>query len=296
MKPYDIALIQMAPRASKDESLRAAAGFVREAAGRGAALVCLPELFATAYFCQTEEHAFFDLAEPADGQTVTALAKIAGETRTTVIIPFFERRAPGLYHNSLAVAGPDAGVLGLYRKMHIPDDPGYYEKFYFAPGDTGFMSFNTAVGPVGTLICWDQWFPEAARITALSGAELITYPTAIGWHPAEKAEHGEVQREAWRLAQRAHALANHVFVAAVNRVGFETAPGGAAGIEFWGSSFVAGPMGEILAEASTDKEEILLCRIDPKQVETTRQHWPFLRDRRIDAYAPVTRRFVDGEK
>jgi N-carbamoylputrescine amidase len=296
MKPYDIALVQMAPRPTKDESLRAASDFVREAAGRGAALVCLPELFATAYFCQTEEHAYFDLAEPADGETVSALAKTARETRTTVIIPFFERRAPGLYHNSLAVAGPDGNVLGMYRKMHIPDDPGYYEKFYFTPGDTGFMSFDTAVGPLGTLICWDQWYPEAARITALSGAMIITYPTAIGWHPAEKAEHGHTQRGAWRLAQRAHALANHVFVAAVNRVGHEVPAGGGAGIEFWGSSFVAGPMGELLAEASTDKEEILTCRIDPQEVETTRQHWPFLRDRRIDAYGPIVKRFMDDEK
>ena len=296
MKAYDIALIQMAPRPSKDESLRAAADFVREAAGRGAALVCLPELFATAYFCQTEEHAFFDLVEAADGPTVTALAKIAGETRTTVVIPFFERRAPGLYHNSLAVAGPDGAVLGLYRKMHIPDDPGYYEKFYFTPGDTGFPCFDTAVGPVGTLICWDQWYPEAARIAALSGAWLLTYPTAIGWHPAEKAEHGNRQRGAWRLAQRAHALANHVFVAAVNRVGQEVPPGGGPGIEFWGSSFVAGPMGELLAEASEDAEEILTCRIDPAEVETTRQHWPFLRDRRIDAYGPITKRFMDDKK
>ncbi|MBF0481747.1 MAG: carbon-nitrogen hydrolase [Desulfovibrionaceae bacterium] len=296
MKPYDLALIQMAARASKDESLKAAGELVREAAGRGAGLVCLPELFATPYFCQTEEHAFFDLAEPANGPTVTELAKVAGQTRTTLVIPFFERRAPGLYHNSLAVAGPDGEALGLYRKMHIPDDPGYYEKFYFAPGDTGFKSFDTAVGPVGTLICWDQWFPEAARLTALAGAMLIVYPTAIGWHPAEKTEYGAVQREAWQLAQRAHALSSHVFTAAVNRVGHEIPPGGGAGIEFWGSSFVAGPMGEILAQASTDKEEILTCRIDPKQVETTRRHWPFLRDRRIDAYAGISRRFADGDR
>jgi N-carbamoylputrescine amidase len=296
MKAYDIALVQMAPRPSKDESVAAAAGFVREAAGKGASLVCLPELFTTPYFCQTEEHAFFALSEAVDGPTVTKLAAVAGETKTTVVIPFFERRAPGLYHNSLAVAGPDGGVLGIYRKMHIPDDPGFYEKFYFAPGDLGFKTFGTAVGPVGALICWDQWYPEAARIAALSGAMVLVYPTAIGWRPDEKAEHGHVQRGAWRLAQRAHALANHVFVAAINRIGHEIPPSGGPGIEFWGSSFVAGPMGELLAEAGVDTEEILTCRIDPALVETTRQHWPFLRDRRIDAYGPILNRFLDGEK
>src|SRR6266403_1357593 len=268
---------------------------VREAAGQGAQVICLPELFRSQYFCQREDHASFDLAEPVPGPTTDALGRVAKETRAVVIASVFERRAAGVYHNTAVVLDADGALRGLYRKMHIPDDPLYYEKFYFTPGDLGFRAFDTAAGRVGTLVCWDQWYPEGARLTALQGAHVLFYPTAIGWHPAEKAEFGESQYDAWRTIKRAHAIANGVYVAVVNRVGFETgnirgksAPG--QGLEFWGASFFCDPFGRVIAEASHDQEEILMGDVDLKALEDIRRNWPFLRDRRIDAYAPISSR------
>jgi N-carbamoylputrescine amidase len=306
-----IALIQMSCTPSTAQNLAHAADLVREAARSGGQLICLPELFRVQYFCQREEHALFALAESIPGLSTERLAAIVREEKITLVTSLFERRAPGVYHNTAAVLDhtcdkPD-NIAGLYRKMHIPDDPLYYEKFYFTPGDLGFRSFATSHGNIGALICWDQWYPEAARLTALSGAETLFYPTAIGWHPSEKVEYGDAQYSAWQTTQRAHAISNGVFVAAVNRVGHEhgdvvdpavttQGPGDhtpASGIEFWGGSFIADPFGRILAQASHDQEEILIADLDSKLVETTRQHWPFLRDRRIDAYGNITRRFVD---
>jgi N-carbamoylputrescine amidase len=306
-----IALIQMACVPDTQANLTHAAELVREAARAGANVVCLPELFRAQYFCQREDHALFALAEPIPGPSTARLAAIVREEKITLIASLFERRAPGLYHNTAAIldhasTAPDA-IAGIYRKMHIPDDPLYYEKFYFTPGDLGFCTISTSHGSVGTLICWDQWYPEAARITSLLGAETLFYPTAIGWHPSEKAEFGEAQYSAWQTMQRAHAIANGLFVCAVNRVGHEhgdvihegtSIPGpgdhtATSGLEFWGGSFIADPFGRILAQASHDKEEILTASLDPTLIETTRQHWPFLRDRRIDAYTPITRRFAD---
>jgi N-carbamoylputrescine amidase len=257
-------------------------------------VVCLPELFRTLYFCQTEETAFFDLAEPLPGPTTDLLAAAARDAGIVVIAPVFERRAPGVCHNSAAVIDADGTIAGIYRKMHIPDDPGFYEKFYFTPGDLGFRAFDTRAGSIGTLICWDQWYPEGARLTALAGASILFYPTAIGWHPREKQEHGERQRDAWRTVQRGHAVANGVYLAAVNRVGKEVPGGGGEGIEFWGSSFLCGPQGEILAEASSKREEILFAEVDLARIEEVRRNWPFLRDRRIDAYGGITSRVLDG--
>jgi N-carbamoylputrescine amidase len=309
--PTRIALIQMACAPSTAQNLDHAADLVREAARAGAQLICLPELFRAQYFCQREDHALFALAESIPGPSTARLAAIVREEKITLIASLFERRTAGLYHNTAAVldhtsSAPDA-IAGIYRKMHIPDDPLYYEKFYFTPGDLGFKSIATSSGNVGTLVCWDQWYPEAARLTALSGAQTIFYPTAIGWHPSEKAEFGEAQYSAWQTVQRAHAISNGVFVAAVNRVGHEhgdvvhdgvTIPGpgdhtAGSGLEFWGGSFIADPFGRVLAQASHDKEEILTFELDPALVETTRQHWPFLRDRRIDAYTGITSRFID---
>ena len=364
--PIPVALIQMACAPSVSENLDHAADLVRDAARSGARLICLPELFRAQYFCQREDHALFALAESIPGPSTARLAAIVREKKITLVASLFERRAPGLYHNTVAVldhasAKPDHAnaqsnpafaqdnIVAIYRKMHIPDDPLFYEKFYFTPGDLGFRSIPTSAGPIGTLICWDQWFPEAARITALSGAQTLFYPTAIGWHPSEKAEFGAAQYDAWQTIQRAHAIANGVFVCAVNRVGHEhgdvildspdvatdchsvtdchserseesphfarsathytvaesarsadaisiPGPGDhtpASGLEFWGGSFIADPFGRILAQASHDKEEILTATLDPTLIEVTRQNWPFLRDRRIDAYAPITRRLVD---
>jgi N-carbamoylputrescine amidase len=281
-----------------DENLKKAAAQVREAARRGAQVICLPELFRTQYFCQREDAALFDLAEPIPGPTSEALAKVARETKTAVIASVFERRAAGVYHNTAVTLDSDGSTRGIYRKMHIPDDPLYYEKFYFTPGDLGFKAFDTQYGRVGTLVCWDQWYPEGARLTALQGAHILFYPTAIGWHPAEKAEFGEVQHDAWRTIQRGHAIANGVYVAVVNRVGHETgnirgnqAPG--PGLEFWGRSFLCDPFGKVLAEASPDKEEILIGEVDLRALEDVRRNWPFLRDRRIDSYGPITHRFLD---
>jgi N-carbamoylputrescine amidase len=277
------------------DNLRRAIERVREAADSGAKVICLPELFRSRYFCQHEDASNFDLAEQVPGPTTDALGEVARSLGVVIIAPLFERRAAGVYHNSAVVVEADGTISGLYRKMHIPDDPAYYEKFYFTPGDLGFKSFQTSVGSIGTLICWDQWYPEAARLTALQGADLIFYPTAIGWHPHEKAQHGASQLDAWRTVQRGHAVANGVYVAAVNRTGHEVPPGGVAGIEFWGSSFVADPQGVVIAEASADKEEILLAEVDTARIEDVRRNWPFLRDRRIDAYGDITSRFLNDE-
>jgi N-carbamoylputrescine amidase len=292
---YTVALIQMRAAREPSENIDRAVHFVAEAARAGARVVCLPELFQSQYFCQTENAALFDLAEPVPGPTTEALGIAARQTNTTIVAPLFERRAPGVYHNSLVVIGPDSRILGRYRKMHIPDDPAYYEKFYFTPGDLGFRAFATPAGKIGALICWDQWYPEGARLTALRGAEILFYPTAIGWHPHEKESHGESQRDAWRTIQRSHAIANGVYVAAVNRVGHEKADEGSAGIEFWGGSFLCDPFGVVLAQASDDREEVLLGEVDPRRIEDVRRNWPFLRDRRVDAYAGIAERFLDEE-
>jgi N-carbamoylputrescine amidase len=276
-----------------EENLKRACGFLRDAAAKGATIACLPELFKTQYFCQSEDSAIFDLAEPITGPTVKALAEVAKETGMTIVGSVFEKRAPGIYHNTAVVFEGDGSTVGMYRKMHIPDDPLYYEKYYFTPGDLGFKAFATKHATIGTLVCWDQWFPEAARLTALQGANVLFYPTAIGWHPKEKAEFGVAQVDAWQTMQRAHAISNGVFVAAINRIGHEGPAEG--GLEFWGGSFVADPFGRILAKASADREEILIVKCDPKLQEETRRNWPFLRDRRIDAYGSIVRRYIDGD-
>jgi N-carbamoylputrescine amidase len=290
---FRIGLVQMAMASAPRENVEKAAALVREAARSGAQIVCLPELYRSRYFCQQEDAALFDLAEPVPGPSTEALGLVAREERVTVITPIFERRAPGLYHNSAVMLDERGEVSGLYRKMHIPDDPLFFEKFYFTPGDLGFQAFDTAAGRVGTLICWDQWYPEGARLTALRGAQVLFYPTAIGWHPREKEQHGSSQRSAWQTIQRSHAIANGVYVAVVNRVGHEIPPGGGDGLEFWGSSFVADPFGIVIAEASQGREEILIAEVDTTRIEDVRRNWPFLRDRRIDAYAGIERRFLD---
>jgi N-carbamoylputrescine amidase len=295
---FTIGLIQMAMSEDPDDNLERAARWVERSAREGAQVICLPELFRTRYFCQVEDERAFELAEPASGPSTERLGRVARQWRVTVLAPIFERRAPGLYHNSLAVIAPDGNVAGLYRKMHIPDDPGFCEKYYFTPGDLGFRTFQTPVGRVGTLICWDQWYPEAARLTALQGAAVLFYPTAIGWLPSEKAALGEAQLDAWRTVQRAHAIANGVYVAAVNRVGFEPAPSGDTtgdGIEFWGHSFLCDPFGQVLGEMPAGQEQTLLAEIDPKRIEEVRRAWPFLRDRRTDAYGDIARRYLDQE-
>jgi len=279
------------PRAN----LKRAIEGVREAARKGAMVACLPELFRSQYFCQREDASVFELAEPISGSTLKALSKAAVRNKVVLVAPVFERRAAGVYHNSAAVIDANGKLAGLYRKMHIPDDPGYYEKFYFAPGDLGFHAVNTHAGLIAPLICWDQWYPEAARLVALEGANIIFYPTAIGWHPHEKEVFGAAQREAWRVVQRGHAIANGLYVAVVNRVGFEQAAG-TAGIEFWGSSFIADPQGVIVAEASVDREEVLVAEVDLNRIEDVRRNWPFLRDRRIDAYQGIEKRFLDAGK
>jgi N-carbamoylputrescine amidase len=289
--PFTVGLIQMRCSDDPGDNLNRACAMLRQASGRGAQVACLPELFRTRYFCQVEDAARFDLAEPIPGPTTEALAQLARETGLVVVGSIFERRAPGIYHNTAVVLDADGQLCGRYRKMHIPDDPLYYEKYYFTPGDLGFQAFPTRHAQVGTLVCWDQWYPEAARLTALRGAEILVYPTAIGWHPAEKAEFGAAQASAWETIQRAHAIANGVFVAAVNRVGHEGPPDG--GLEFWGGSFLADPFGRVLARAGHEAEEILIASCDPRLQEETRRNWPFLRDRRIDAYAPLTQRFLD---
>ena len=297
-RKYKIGLVQMRMGPDPDANLESAIVHIREAAKRGANIVCLPELFRAQYFCQREDIRLFDLAEPIPGPSTTRLAEVARETRVVIVASLFERRAPGLYHNTAVTLGQDGSIISVYRKMHIPDDPLYYEKFYFTPGDLGFKAVDTAFGRVGTLVCWDQWYPEGARLTALQGAEVLFYPTAIGWHPAEKEEFGAAQYDAWQTIQRAHAIANGVYVAGVNRVGHENGDirgnrANGPGLEFWGGSFLADPFGRIIAKASHTEEEILIGEIDLALLEDTRRNWPFLRDRRIDAYAPITSRFLD---
>ena len=289
---FRVGLVQMAMSPRPEENVARAVARVREAAALGAQVVCLPEMYRTPYFCQKEDHASFALAEEVPGPSTEALGRAARDANVAVVVPIFERRAPGVFHNSAVILDADGRVAGLYRKMHIPDDPLFYEKFYFAPGDLGFRAFDVAAGRIGTLICWDQWYPEAARLTALRGAAVLFYPTAIGWHPSEKAEHGTDQRAAWQTIQRSHAIANGVYVAAVNRVGHEVPPEGGDGLEFWGGSFLADPFGVVVAEASSDREEILVGEVSLPRIEEVRTHWPFLRDRRVDAYAPITARHL----
>ncbi len=295
---FQIGLVQMSAGPEPVENLQRALEFVGQAAARGAQIICLPELFQTQYFCQREDAELFDLAEPIPGPTTAKLGGLAKELKIVLVASLFEKRAAGVYHNTAVIFDADGSVRGLYRKMHIPDDPLYYEKYYFTPGDLGFRAFDTNVGRIGTLVCWDQWYPEGARLTALQGANVLFYPTAIGWHPGEKAEFGEAQYDAWKTIQRAHAIANGVYVGVVNRVGFETgnirgksAP--CAGLEFWGGSFLCDPFGRVIAEASHDKEEILFGEVDLKHLEDTRRNWPFLRDRRIDSYAGIASRLID---
>ncbi|HEY7862711.1 MAG TPA: carbon-nitrogen hydrolase [Thermoanaerobaculia bacterium] len=290
---FTIGLVQMSCSRDPDVNLAKAVAKVEEAARAGARVVCLPELYRSQYFAQKEDVAIFDLAETIPGPSTEAIGAAAKKHGVAVVVPLFEKRAPGLYHNTAAIVGEDGRVIGLYRKMHIPDDPAYYEKFYFTPGDLGFRAFDTKAGRVATLICWDQWYPEGARLSAMQGALVVFYPTAIGWHPHEKASHGAAQRDAWMTVQRGHAIANGLYVAAVNRVGHEIPPEGGPGLEFWGSSFVADPQGVLMAVGSTDREEVLVAEVDPARVEDVRRNWPFLRDRRIDAYGGITQRFLD---
>jgi N-carbamoylputrescine amidase len=293
-----IGLVQMRMGDDPEANMEKAIEGMREAAGRGAEVVCLPELFRSRYFCQTEDASLFTLAEPIPGPSTERIAEVARQLDVTVIASLFEERAPGIYHNTAAVLDGQRGYVGKYRKMHIPDDPRYYEKYYFTPGDLGFKSFSTEHGRLGVLICWDQWYPEAARLTALQGAEVLFYPTAIGWHPAERESHGDAQREAWITAQRAHAIANGCFVVAVNRVGFEPDPTGQTdqdGIQFWGSSFVVAPDGQFLARLPEGEEAIEVVACERARISELRHGWPFFRDRRIDAYDPITKRFIDSE-
>jgi N-carbamoylputrescine amidase len=295
-----IGLTQMACVADPSGNLKNQIRLINQAAKAGAKIICTQELFASQYFCQVEDHRFFKLAEKIPGPSTDALCRLAKKHKTVIIASLFEKRAAGLYHNTAAVIDADGSILGLYRKMHIPDDPLYYEKFYFTPGDTGFRSWKTKYANIGVLICWDQWFPEGARLTAMAGAEIIFYPTAIGWHPKEKSQYGKAQHDSWELIQRSHAVANGCYVCAPNRIGLEKilGPNGKPvnpdGIQFWGQSFVASPDGQIVKRASVDKEEVLIVDADLQKVEFSRTHWPFLRDRRVDAYAGLSKRFVDG--
>ncbi|MCC6747465.1 MAG: carbon-nitrogen hydrolase [Deltaproteobacteria bacterium] len=292
-RTFQLAALQLRMTSRPAENLDRAVAAIREAAARGANMVVLPELFRSLYFCQTEDHAQFDLAEPIPGPTTETLGALAKELSIVLVASLFERRAAGLYHNTAVTFDADGRIADVYRKMHIPDDPLYYEKFYFTPGDLGFRACDTRFGRVGTLVCWDQWFPEGARLTALEGAALLCYPTAIGWHPSEKAEFGAAQADAWRTIQRAHAIANGVYVCAVNRVGHEGPAGG--GIEFFGGSFVCDPFGVVLAEAGRETPETLLVEVNLAYQEAVRQHWPFLRDRRIDAYGPLSSRYLHSK-
>ena len=287
-----LGLLQTRCSANPAENLQKTLALAAKAAKQGAQIICTPELFRSRYFCQSEDYENFKLAETIPGPSTDAFQKLARKHMVVVIASLFERRAAGVYHNTAAIIDADGSLLGTYRKMHIPDDPLYYEKFYFTPGDTGFRAWQTKFGKIGVLICWDQWYPEGARLTALQGAQILFYPTAIGWHPAEKRIHGAKQHGAWELIQRSHAVANGCYVAVTNRIGHEK-PVGGNGIEFWGQSFVAGTSGEILTKASTNKEEILVVPVDLQQVDATRTHWPFLRDRRIDAYGGLTKRLID---
>ena len=292
MSTVTLGLVQHSCVAEPAKNLKKVLALTEQAAKKGAKIICTQELFKSQYFCQEENHEHFKLAEPIPGPSTKAFQKIAKQYQAVIIASLFERRASGLYHNTAIIIDADGSLLGIYRKMHIPDDPLYYEKFYFTPGDTGFKAWDTAYGKIGVLICWDQWYPEGARLTALQGAEILFYPTAIGWHPGEKAEYGTNQHGAWETIQRSHAVANGCYVAVANRIGLEK-PIGDPGIEFWGQSFVAGTSGQILAKASVDQEEILLVPVDLGKVDVTRTHWPFLRDRRIDAYGDLTKRYID---
>ena len=292
-KKYKIAVIQLNLNDVAENNLKKCLHWVREAAKQGAEVISLPELYSSHYFCQSEDVDNFALAEPLYSTSFTAFSALAKELGVVIIVPFFEKRMAGIYHNSAYIIDTDGTEAGLYRKMHIPDDPHFYEKFYFTPGDIGFKAFPTQKGKIGTLICWDQWYPEGARLTALQGAEVLFYPTAIGWHPLEKEQYGENQHGAWMNVMKGHAVANGVYVAAANRIGLEQYIEGTAGIEFWGSSFIAGPQGEILAQASHDKEEILIAEVALDLQENVRQNWPFFRDRRIDAFGDITKRAID---
>ena len=289
--PFMLGLVQMRCEPEPEVNLEKAIIRIRQAAKDGAQIICLQELFRSPYFCQRQDAALFDLAEPIPGPSTERLARVAKETGVVVIASLFERRTAGVYHNTAAVIDADGALLGIYRKMHIPDDPLYHEKYYFTPGDLGFRAFDTRFGRIGVLVCWDQWYPEAARLTALQGASVLFYPTAIGWHPKEKAEYGQAQHDAWELIQRSHAVANGVYVAAVNRVGHEGPADG--GLEFWGASFVSDPFGRVLQRAAHDREGTLLVQFDPRLQEEIRRNWPFLRDRRIDAYGDITKRVID---
>jgi N-carbamoylputrescine amidase len=291
---FTIGLVQMKCTIDAEENLTHAIEKIREAAKRGAQIISLHELFRSEYFCRTEDAELFNLAEPVPGPATDKLAQIAKECQVALVVSLFERRAAGIYHNTCAVLDADGSFLGKYRKNHIPDDPLYYEKFYFTPGDLGFPNFDTKYARIGVQICWDQWYPEGSRIIALNGAQVIFYPTSIGWHPHEKAQFGEAQLDAWKTIQRSHAIANGVYVAVVNRVGFEGGvTKGDAGLEFWGNSFVADPFGAVISQAASDREEILVVECDPAKSEDTRRNWPFLRDRRIDAYQPILNRWLD---
>ena len=299
-KIVQIGLTQMACAVDPRENLANQLRLVEQAAKQGAQIICTQELFTSQYFCQLEDHRFFQLAESIPGPSTQALTALARKYSVVIVASLFEKRAAGLYHNTAAIIDADGALLGIYRKMHIPDDPLYYEKFYFTPGDTGFKAWKTAYGKIGVLICWDQWFPEGARLTALQGAEILFYPTAIGWHPSEKIQYGEAQHDAWELIQRSHAVANGCYVCAPNRIGLEKIldangkPVSEEGIQFWGQSFVASPDGQVVQRAAVDKEQVLIVPCDLERVEFSRTHWPFLRDRRIDAYGNLTRRFVDA--
>jgi len=291
-KKVVLGIVQMRCAPDPAANLARACDMVREAASRGASVICLPELFRSQYFCQVEDHKYFQLAEDIPGPSTQTLGAIARDLGVVIVASLFEKRAPGLYHNTAAIIDADGSLMGIYRKMHIPDDPLFYEKFYFAPGDLGFRAWKTAHAPIGVCICWDQWYPEAARLTALRGAQVLFYPTAIGWHPAERDQYGSRQHEAWETIQRSHAIANGCFVAVANRTGHE-APDGGTGIEFWGQSFIVAPDGHILAKAGIDDETILVKEIDMAMLDLQRTHWPFLRDRRVDAYDGIGRRMID---
>lgn len=290
---FTIAGLQLSFSSKPEENQKKALSWVKKAAKQGAQIICLPELYRSQYFCQKEDFSLFNLAETIPGPSTKAFQKAAKENKVAIVLPIFEKRAPGIYHNTVVMIDADGSILGIYRKMHIPDDPAFYEKYYFTPGDLGFKAFETKHGKVGSLICWDQWYPEGARLTALQGASVLFYPTAIGWHPAEKKRYGKAQQDSWITIQRGHAIANGVYVCSVNRIGFEQPVKEQAGLEFWGNSFICDPQGVIIAEASSNKEEIIQAEVDLYHLETIRRNWPFLRDRRIDAYSEITKRYLD---
>lgn len=291
---FNVGLLQLQIGENLETNVKHAVEAVREAAQKGANVICLPEIYRSQYFCQKEDIELYELAETIPGISTDVFTKVAKETGTYIVVPVFEKRSLGIYHNSLAFIDDDGEIQGIYRKMHIPDDPAFYEKFYFTPGDLGFKAFNTKYGKIGTLICWDQWFPEGARITSMLGSVMLFYPTAIGWHPYEIEEHGKQQRDAWMTVQRGHAVANGIYVAAVNRVGFEQPVKEQPGIKFWGSSFLADPQGVIIAEAPSDREAVIVAEIDLERIEYIRRNWPFFRDRRIDAYGGITKSFLEN--